>query len=124
MPKKNFIGALFRGNCPRCREGNMFKYPALKLSRFTQMHSHCSVCSYKFEPEPGFYIGAMFVTYAFTVAVIVTVTVALNVLSSPSMYDYIIWSTLFNLLLIPFNFRFSRVAFLHFFGGAKYQQYK
>lgn len=30
------------------------------------MHKSCRVCHQDFEPEPGFYYGAMFVSYIFT----------------------------------------------------------
>lgn len=30
------------------------------------MHTECPVCGQKFEPEPGFYYGAMFISYIFT----------------------------------------------------------
>jgi len=29
------------------------------------MNKQCSVCGQKFEPEPGFYFGAMFISYIF-----------------------------------------------------------
>ena len=98
----------------------MFKYSALKLNRFAEMHKECQQCGFKFEPEPGFYYGAMFVSYAYSVAIIITVALALKVLIHPGVFDYILWATVLNLILVPFNFRFSRIAFLHFFGGAKY----
>lgn len=29
------------------------------------MHKQCSACGQRFEPEPGFYYGAMFISYIF-----------------------------------------------------------
>ncbi len=48
--------------CPRCREGNMFVQPT-NLSKPLQMPDHCEVCNQKMVPEPGFYFGAMFLSY-------------------------------------------------------------
>ncbi|MBK9636286.1 MAG: DUF983 domain-containing protein [Bacteroidetes bacterium] len=43
------------------------------LKTMSKMHSHCPNCGLNFEPEPGYYYGAMYVSYAFTIAVSVAV---------------------------------------------------
>ena len=48
--------------CPKCRRSKLFKEP-FKLSDPLAMHKECSVCHQDFEPEPGFYWGAMFLSY-------------------------------------------------------------
>lgn len=40
----------------------MFTDP-LKFKDPLSMHDACSSCGQKFEPEPGFYYGAMFISY-------------------------------------------------------------
>jgi uncharacterized protein (DUF983 family) len=40
----------------------MFKEP-FELKNPLKMHKNCEVCGQKFEPEPGFYFGAMFLSY-------------------------------------------------------------
>ncbi|RMG82537.1 MAG: DUF983 domain-containing protein [Bacteroidetes bacterium] len=40
----------------------MFKEP-FKLSDPLAMNEKCDVCGQPFEPEPGFYFGAMFLSY-------------------------------------------------------------
>ena len=45
----------------------------LLLAHFTEMPTHCEVCAVPLEPEPGFYWGAMFITYAFNVATVLLV---------------------------------------------------
>jgi uncharacterized protein (DUF983 family) len=48
--------------CPRCQEGDLFAKP-FKFTNPTLMPEHCPICNQKFEPEPGFYYGAMFLSY-------------------------------------------------------------
>jgi len=48
--------------CPKCREGNLYVQP-LELSNPLNMHDQCSHCGLDFNPEPGFYFGAMIVSY-------------------------------------------------------------
>ena len=71
-------------------------------------------------PEPGFYFGAMYFSYAINVALMVTFGVAYEVLFSPDS----IWITLASvfippLLVAPWNFRISRAIMLYAFGGIK-----
>ncbi|MFZ0417676.1 MAG: DUF983 domain-containing protein [Candidatus Sulfotelmatobacter sp.] len=56
--------------CPRCREGNIFRYSIFR--GFPKMHERCPVCDLKFEREPGYFLGAMYVSYALG---LVTVTI-------------------------------------------------
>lgn len=120
MPKRSYISALLHGKCPRCREGNIFKYPATKISKFNVMNETCPCCGVGLEPEPGFYQGAMFVSYAFAVAVIVIVGLLLYYLGDPSEWVYIGIVVVVVLLLSPLNYRYSRILYLTLFGGLKY----
>ncbi|MBP6310922.1 MAG: DUF983 domain-containing protein [Flavobacteriales bacterium] len=67
--------------CPYCHEGNFFiSSNPYDLTKAGDLHKECSVCGRKFEREPGFYYGAMYVSYALAVALCVTVYVACIVL--------------------------------------------
>lgn len=114
--------ALFSGKCPRCRKGNIYKHSLFQPLKFTQMHSHCPVCGLKYEVEPGFFYGAMYVGYAISVATVISVFTAINILyPKASLTTYIVSIIAALLLMIPINFRYSRIMMLYFFGGVKYQ---
>ena len=118
----NKFMAMSKGLCPRCREGKMFKYPLSKISKFSEMNENCPVCGLKFEVEPGFWYGAMFVSYANTILLLVVLGVGMfYLLNDPSTLSYILVITVVSLLFVPFNFRISRSVFLHLFGFVKYQ---
>jgi uncharacterized protein (DUF983 family) len=120
MPEKKLTAAIWQGKCPRCRQGSIFKYPGLNLSKFSQMNQECPVCGVSFEPEPGFYFGAMFVSYALNVVLFVVVGLTLYFLLHPSDVVYVVVIGLAALLLTPSFFRLSRILFLHWFGGYRY----
>jgi uncharacterized protein (DUF983 family) len=123
MPVKSFSAALLQGRCPRCRTGKMFVYPASKLSKFNVMHAQCPHCGLRLEPEPGFYQGAMYVGYAFTLALMVVISTILYLLINPeSEWVYISVIIGIMVLLAPLNYRYSRIFFLHFFGGIKFDR--
>lgn len=86
------------------------------------MNPTCPHCGVSFQPEPGFYQGAMYVSYAFTIAFIVAISLALYVLGNPSEWVYIGVVVAVMLLFAPFNYRYSRILYLHFFGGIKFDK--
>lgn len=109
--------AVWQGKCPRCGEGDMFVYPLSRITRFSEMHTHCSKCGAPFEPEPGFYYGSLFVSYAFNVALMAIIWVALYFTVNPPDWVYGAALVIFSILSIPFSFRYSRILFLYWFGG-------
>lgn len=120
MGEKSLPGALLKGKCPRCREGDMFSYPLKRLWKFNKMNDSCPHCGRRLEPEPGFYQGAMYVGYAFTIAAIVVISVLLYLLGNPSDTVYIVTVVAVMILLAPLNYRYSRIVYLYAFGGIKY----
>lgn len=120
MHKRSWTSALCAGKCPKCREGNIFKTSLWNLSGFWKMNGNCSHCEVTFEPEPGFYFGAMFVSYALSVALFATIGVALYVLGNPADWVYLTAIAVGAVLFTPFSFRYSRILYLYFFGGIHY----
>lgn len=113
--------ALWRGRCPRCAKGQVFKHPISRLLHFTEMNNTCSVCGASFEPEPGFYFGAMFISYAFAVAIMFVNSVILYVFFNPETVTYIYVFLASVLLATPVTFRYSRLIWLYWFGGHRRQ---
>lgn len=120
MAGKTLAGALLNGKCPRCREGDMFTYPATNPTKFNRMNETCPHCGVRLQPEPGFYQGAMYVGYGFTIAVILVVGLVLYFLWDPSEWTYIGTVIGIMILLAPLNYRFSRIVYLYAFGGIRY----
>jgi hypothetical protein len=98
----------------------MFTYPITKLSRFNQMNSQCPHCGVRLEPEPGFYQGAMYVSYGFTLLATVIIGLSLYFLGNPSTGVYIGTVIGVMVVLAPLNYRYSRIVYLYFFGGIRY----
>ena len=106
--------------CPQCRRESMFKYPTLHLSGMLKMHKTCPQCGQDFMPEPGFYFGAMYFSYAINVAFMVFFGIAAEVLLNPDSIFLLLACVLIPpILLSPWNFRISRAIMLYVFGGIK-----
>lgn len=115
------MSALWQGKCPRCYKGEVFKKHALNLFHFMEMHDQCPVCQASYQPEPGFYFGAMFISYAFTVAIMFMNWVVLYFTFSPATSVYIYSFLISVLVATPFSYRYSRLIWLYWFGGHKHQ---
>lgn len=123
--KHTRVQAILGGKCPQCREGKMFIYPFWQITKFDKMHDNCPVCNLRFEVEPGFWYGAMFISYAINVALLAVLGVVVFVLfNDPPILYYIIPITVLSLAAVPFNFRASRSLFIHLFGFVKYKPNK
>lgn len=121
--KRSKLEAVAGGCCPRCREGKMFKYPLWNVTKFDQMHKYCPECGLRFEREPGFFIGAMYVSYGLTTGIILATAVVLFYLfNDPSPFVYIGVSIALIVLSVPFTFRASRVLYIHLFSGVDYEE--
>ncbi len=121
-PIASDAAALLALRCPRCHEGQLFSHPAYNLTKFADMPTACPVCGQAYEPEPGFYFGAMFVSYAFSVAIFAVTTVALYFLASdPALWVYIVVVGTVALACTPLALRYSRALMLYWFGGVHYQ---
>ena len=86
------------------------------------MHRHCPVCEQTFEPEPGFYYGAMFISYGMLVTMSIFTWITLFFAVHPAFEVYVVVILILNVLLLPFIFRYSRTLFLYGFGGINFDK--
>jgi uncharacterized protein (DUF983 family) len=57
------IGSAFALKCAKCHTGDMFPTGSFTFNKPFEMNKECPHCGMNLEPEPGFYFGAMFVSY-------------------------------------------------------------
>lgn len=62
MSKRSFLANTFMCKCPRCQQGDLYTKP-FQFSKPVDMPEKCPECGQLFLPEPGFYYGAMFLSY-------------------------------------------------------------
>lgn len=119
----NKIGAFIGGKCPQCREGNVFTHSVTSLKHFREMNEKCPNCGVKFESEPGFFWGAMYFSYAYSVASFVTIGFFFFYFSDDVNLAYYIGTVIaFTLLTSPISFRFSRMLMMYI--AAPYRRFK
>lgn len=113
--------ALLAQKCPRCHQGPLFCHSAFNLTKFMEMPATCPVCGQAYEPEPGFYWGAMYISFAFSTAIMLVIGFAVYfLLDDPDTWVYIASVAVAAVLLTPLSLRYSRTMMLYFFGGVSY----
>lgn len=80
------------------------------------MNERCSACEQSFEPEPGFYFGAMFVSYGLNTGLFIAVWVGLSALVEDySLTMLLVLMGLTVVIFLPFTFRLSRSIWIALF---------
>ena len=65
------LGRALRLRCPRCGRSPLY-------ARYFRMHERCAACGLRYEREQGYFVGAIYINYAVTVAVAVGVVLGLD----------------------------------------------
>lgn len=116
MKTTSLLSGIVSMRCPKCREGKMFPAGTLYSTRFMQMNAKCDCCGQSFMPEPGYYFGAMFVSYAINAAFFITVWVGMYLLMEEISITAMIVALLIVVFgLLPVTFRLSRVLWIYLF---------
>jgi uncharacterized protein (DUF983 family) len=107
-PDVTTFQAIRRGLCPLCRSGRIF------AGRW-KMNDTCPACHTPFEREPGYFVGAMYISYAMAVPILATFTAILSYGIFPSwpLHLILIPAVLAFLPLVPAVFRYSRILWIH-----------
>jgi uncharacterized protein (DUF983 family) len=102
------LKAILLLRCPNCLRGRVFAGPV-------QMHETCPACGVRFNREPGYFFGAMYVSYPLAVVVLGLLALAVQGLRPgwPWLACLGVAFVPF-LLLVPLVFRYSRVIWMHF----------
>ena len=112
--------ALLELRCPRCHTGKWVSHAALS-TRFMEMPAECPVCRQTYEPEPGFYYGAMYISSGFSTGILLAIGFMLNYFAhDPPLWVYIVTVAVAVLAVMPLLFRYSRAVMLYGFGGAHF----
>jgi uncharacterized protein (DUF983 family) len=106
--KHNWAVALLRQRCPHCRRGRIF-------DGLFSMNDDCPLCELPFRREEGFWLGAMYFSYALAAVILVPLFFVFQRLF-PS-WSGTLTATVALLPYIPLTpliFRYSRVLWLFF----------
>src|SRR5262249_7393187 len=107
-PRRSRWRAIRELRCPRCLEGQVFTGPV-------SMRETCPVCGHRFQREPGYFLGAMYISYPLAVVVIGVFLLLLHWAWPDGRWEIkLSLAVLPLLLLVPTIFRYSRILWMHF----------
>ena len=105
LSKRRILMDGLRLKCPRCGKGDI-------CAGMFKMSADCSNCHFKFEREPGYFVGAMYINYGATVVIAFGGYFALDYLTPISfLQNFILW-IVFSGLFPALFFRYSRSLWL------------
>lgn len=114
MSKTKRFSHLISLDCPCCYQSGMFLSNPYNLGKLGKMPKHCPTCGTDFEPEPGFYFGALIISYALAApTLLIMFFLFSNVLDLS--FELSLGSLVIGMLLIaPYLMHLSRSIYLYF----------
>jgi uncharacterized protein (DUF983 family) len=104
--KRSALSAVLHLRCPRCRRGLVFR------GRFA-MNNLCPACGLKFEREPGYFVGAMYISYGIAAAFLSLGTLAVSLVAPAwELWLQLLVALALFLPFVPLVFRYSRVIWM------------
>lgn len=99
--------------CPSCGKEKVFISKGnVLLFKIPQMNEKCSNCQYRYEKEPGYFTGAMFISYALCIVEIGFAFLILRLIGIES--SFLIYALSFIVIAcLTFNFRMSRIIWMY-----------
>ncbi len=109
--KASTLVDILRQRCPRCRRGNIFVSSV--FLGFPKMHERCPVCLLRFEREPGYFLGAMYISYGLAVLIIALIAASFWAVTDWWITKDTIWAVVLFLPMAPAITYFSRVLWIY-----------
>jgi uncharacterized protein (DUF983 family) len=105
------IRAILAQRCPRCHQGPIFVRPLWRAPLMT--HERCPVCGFKYEREPGYFLGAMYFSYILSIPPGLCLVLLIWRITG-WQFDVVMFSAFLAYLpLVPAVSRWSRVLWLY-----------
>ena len=76
------------------------------------MHESCAACGLRYEREQGYFVGAIYVNYAFTIALVVAVVLGLDWTVGLTLPEQLVLGVALCVLIPLLFFRYSRSLWL------------
>lgn len=115
MAKSRFKSIL-QMKCPQCQKGDFFVSNPYDIKNAGKTYLNCPNCDLDFRREPGFYFGALYVSYGMGVALFVTIYLSFILfLPQLSVWWPIVFISISSLVLGPYMYALSKVIWIHMF---------
>lgn len=116
LKKGSKLNSILTGSCPKCQEESMYleKNP-YKMGKVFEMHEICSHCGTRYKMEPSFFYGAMYVSYAVSIAFAVAAFIISNVFIGLGLLHSFVAIVVTLIVAFPVILRLSRNIWINMF---------
>ena len=116
LKKGSKLNSILTGTCPRCQEERMYvdRNP-YNLKNIYKMHDHCQHCGLRYQIEPSFFYGAMYISYGLTVAIGTIAFIIAKVIMGLELTPSFIVIVITLVLLMPITARLARNIYINMF---------
>jgi uncharacterized protein (DUF983 family) len=116
LKKGSKLNSILTGSCPKCQNESMYvDQNPLHLMNVLKMNDHCSHCKLKYQIEPSFFYGAMYVSYGLNVAIGIVAFIVSFVFFKMSLKFSFIAIIASIVILYPLVLRWSRNIYINMF---------
>ena len=116
LKKGSKLNSILTGSCPKCQNESMYlDKNMLHLTKILKMNENCSHCGLKYQIEPSFFYGAMYVSYGLNVAIGIAAFIISYVLFHASLKITFISIITVLILSFPLVLRLSRNIYINMF---------
>ena len=116
LKKGSKLNSILTGTCPKCQNESMYQDKnLLHLANVLKMNEKCSHCGLKYQIEPSFFYGAMYVSYGLNVATGIAAFIISYLMFGATLKVAFITIIAAIIVLFPFILRWSRNIYINMF---------
>jgi uncharacterized protein (DUF983 family) len=106
---------IMQEKCPKCGQSHVFEKSEYFL-QFPKMKENCENCDYRFDREPGYFLGAMYLSYGLAVLQGLT-TFLICYFFFPTLETLSMLFIIMGVIILFSykNYRLARVIYMHIF---------
>ena len=112
--KRSLVWNILSEKCPHCGQDQAFEDRG--IFRMPVMKEQCGKCKYHFDREPGYFIGAMYISYAIAVLIGLVTFLFCHIIFPQMSTVGIFLAVIGSIFLIAKkNYKLSRIIYIHIF---------
>jgi uncharacterized protein (DUF983 family) len=113
--KTNLVTRILKEKCPHCGKGDVYEKKQ-KLFELPIMKDRCDTCEYYFDREPGYFLGAMYISYGLAVLQGIITFLILHIFFPGIPTICVVLGVLAVIFMFSLkNYKLSRIIYIHIF---------
>ncbi len=116
LKKGSKLYSILTGSCPKCQKESMyFDKKSFSITNILKMNEKCSHCGLRYQLEPSFFYGAMYISYGLNVLVMVVVFLIAFFGFHAKANGVVVSSVIAVIIFFPVIMRLSRNIYINIF---------